>query len=390
MWRIDGVRYYQYVTLILVVLEVTIVMVVVAWLVANAFNDGLLGGFQNLLDIANLVTLVMLVNLVVYIILFHAVSRRNERRYQQAYHDWMKRWAQSYLSNTPPEHIPLEEAVAESHFDYTKSMSRDPRLVRWAQQSGLMRYWYEQLYQRNKLDVLHALEAFGVLGTAEDIPSVLHHTHSDNLDVQMISAKALAQMIFNQPREGRTNNLHTMRDALLRVRLPVFAFEEIFAILDEYSPTVKQVLFQQAELPDNLLLACINSVKSHYEVQFLNDVAHYLPHKNPLVQQAVLGVFATLQQIPSSVYRDVLQMVVSNDKGVRERALSAIQSSPLYRTRLPLWLALGDADWDVRFAAAQILQAYGEAGMQVLQTARERHDRSAGREVAKQLLDAET
>jgi len=386
MWRIDGVRYYQSVLAILIFVEVSVIIALVGMM--TSANIQLISSdfLHTFLVTAVLVTFIMVLNLVIYIVIFQVVSNRSDGIYHQEYHKWSKIWAQAYFTEIIPDDIPVNQAIVEAHLDFTKSVPNRSKMILWAKEHKILDLWYKQVRSRNKIKVLRALEAIGLLGSETDLEMLFKHANSNDLEVNIASTIAIAYLINRLPSSIQDTNIYMLADVLAHSTLPVFVIEEIYRVLELHSQKIKSHLLSNKNLPDNVLLATINAINANYEAHYTDFLGRYIHHENPMIRGAILKLFKALKHIPKGFYRDVLKATQDNDKGVREQALKTLLHLPLFQTRLPLWLALGDQDWWVRHTAADVLKKYGEEGEHVLNTASQNHDTEFGKEIAVEVL----
>ncbi len=389
MWRINGVRYYQSLLAILIFVEISVIIALVALM--TSFNVRIVSSefLTTFLHTAALVTFIMVLNLIIYIVIFHVVSNRSDRIYHDEYHQWSKIWAQAYFTDILPDDMKINQAVADAHLDFTKSIADKTKMILWAKEHKIIDLWYKQVRDGNKIRILRSLEAIGLLGSEIDLDMLFKYANSDNQEIKIASTIAISNSIKHLPSNIQDTNIFMLADVLSRSTLPVFVIEEIYNVLGTNSQKIKSHLLSNKSLPDNLLLATINAINANFEAHYADFLSRHIYHENPMIRQAILKLFVTIKHIPRDVIRGVLLATQDNDRGVREQSLKTILQLPIFQTRLPFWLALGDSDWWVRYTAASILKKYGTEGERVLHTASQAHNSELGKAIASEVLAAD-
>lgn len=386
MWHLEAVRQYQGLVFILILVQIVNLSVLGVWMMRGLVDLQLAAELQQLLRISILVVSGLIVIVVGYTTVAQRLNAWLYTRHDAQYHVWMRRWAQMYVTGEWPAHVPLNRVVTESYLDFLKSSSIQAGNFNPALTEMMRWYWRTQKADRRELRLLIVIEALGWLGDAEDLEFLLAQTTHKRLDVRMMSFVAFARLVAQLPPSLRDQQTLVLATRLKQTTIPAFGIEEIFTLMQEAGAFLKSSLLAEPDVPDEVLIALLHTIQTHYDFAYLDILGDYLSHPNAQVRQIVLQIFAQAQYIPRTVFNQFLYTIFDEEWQVREQALRVMSGIPLHRTRLPLWMALGDAEWAVRYAATCMLATYGEDGVQVLRTASIKHQNLLARQIAAQML----
>ncbi len=387
MWRINGVKYYQFMAAFLLIIEVGVILGFVSLLVLFNLNRVAYSLVQLFLTTSVVIYVMVTLNLVAYVIIFQFFSQRSDARHDKDYHKWLRIWSRANFTNELPDEIPNTLAIRQSFIDFVNSHTFDAKFLKWAAQYQFLSYWRAQLSKHNKENLIDAIASLGLLGDKRDLKALQDFTQSHDLDIAIVSVTAQAQLITRLDDESVSGAIAYLAHTLIQQNLPTFVIEDVYYLLGARNLLLKSYVLSRDTINDNLLLATIHSIAANYESQFANNVGAYFTRSESDVRVAILRLFVRLKYIPENFFKTVLSATRDDNEDVRQQAVKTIQSAPFYRIRLPLWLALGDDEWAVRYSSASVLYDYGKVGQVVLTTASQKHASELGKQMATMILE---
>lgn len=372
MWRLNGIRVFHPILLLITSVELVALLAVSTASLLRPFDTDPL-----LLKWVIGTTLVSNLIIVVFTLLFHAISHYLDLRQRRLYQGWLDRWTALIMDESPPL-LPTHSRLAmRALLDIQQTLSgvESQRLSTIIRGQALQEYWLKQLAARSQSIRLEALEALAVVGLVETLPFILRRFDDPAADIRMASARAAASIIGRLSLAGdlTPDQTRLFSAALVDARLEIEQFEEVILMTEQGAHEVVTWLLSQKHLPPALLQGCIHLVGKLKMEDIAYLITPFVRHSALLLRASALRTFAQLDQIPVDAHSLILHAVTDPNPQVRVQAVAALRHVPFASARLPLWLALADEDWWVRLAAAETAQRIGVNGWRMLKAAASTH-----------------
>lgn len=389
MWRIDGVEYYRVLLFIYIFFQLILIFTISVLMALIPINTSIQSHIPLVLTVMIIVIVLMLTCMVGYVAFFHKLSERKDAYIDAKHRAWLEKWTQAYFAKQPPESVTVDIISARALLELIEVLppAESPLLLQWAEEYGIVEFWVTRLQSSNSYSQLDALEALATLGDVTHLPQIFAMAFKAPQLRQVGAVLTIGSLIPLLPKDIQYDWIVQLSQALITTDLPAAVIESVIAQLDDRISTMVDILLEHDEIPTQVLIATINTIGHFYLANYLDRMVQFITHTDPLIRKTILKAFSTLKSIPNESYNHIIKQIYDEDASVREQAIMTLSTISLPYTRLALWLALGDNEWSVRFAAAQVLRdTYGEQGIQTLQIATLQHKQLVGRQLAADML----
>lgn len=389
MWRINGVQYYRYILLTYIFVQIGLLVTAGSVVALEPFNASINSVLPSILISAIVITVFMLASIVIYIVVFQTLSDRLDKRYEDNHRKWLEIWTQAYFQKTPPEHVEVTMASAKTLLELIDVLPSDDTAIlqTWATEYGIIAFWESRLRSINLHQQIDALEAFATVGTLNHLPEIFELARRNPQLRSTAAMLTISTLIPRIPDDAQDDNIKKLADIIITREFPVVTIESVFAQLEDNMTMLIDCVLADERITTPVLIATINTIGQFYLANYVEELGQYVHNDDPTIRRVTLKAFSNLQSIPKSSYYHIINSIHDEDVSVREQAVMTLATIPLYHSRLPLWLALGDDEWVVRFATAQVLtRVYGNRGFQTLQIASQTHQTEVGRQLATEML----
>lgn len=350
MWRFVGDRLYQLVQLLILTVEViTITVLTVIFALRGPWRP-LTTTEQDVLLIAVILAGVSLVSLTLYILLYHAISKRIEQAEQAQYESWVRRWGGVLLDNGTPPPGPLPQPAVRALIDMRKTLKgesghRIPDLIRTY---SLEKRWLKQLDARRSDLRLEALEVLASMALPETLPPVLEQLNDPSGPVRSLAVRAAAHSLAETPADQVA--LERFVSALLTADLPSAVLEDALFLTGDAAVLLLMRLLALDNLPPRLLVAAVNVAGQIQLMELSARIVKHIDDPQPEVRAAILQTLVRWNYVPQAAVDGVLRCVEDPIETVRVLAVRALALIAQERALPLLWAALADHAWLVQRA----------------------------------------
>jgi hypothetical protein len=386
MWRFVGDRLYEVVQLLILTVDVITVTVLTVIFALRGPWRPLTTTEQNVLLLAVIFTGASLVSLTLYILFYHAISKRIEQAAQAQYQLWVRRWAGVLLEDAALPPGPLPQAAIRALIDLRKTLKGEsgykvPDLIRIY---SLEKRWLKQLGARRPDLRLDALEVLASIALPEMLQPVLEQLTDPSSSIRSLAVRAAAYSLAEIPDDQ--NALECFLSALRTADLPETVLEDALFLTGKAARYLLIGFLAMDDLPPRLLIATVNVAGQLQLMELSAQIGPHIGDPQPEVRTAILQTLIRWNYVPIAAVDGVLHCLQDSVETVRILAVRALALIAQERSLPLLWTALADHSWHVQRAAADALLQYGRTGASVLKDAARHHPDQRAAQMAVQCL----
>jgi HEAT repeat protein len=386
MWRFVGDRLYELVQILILAVEVITIIVLTVIFALRGPRRPLTTTEQDVLLVAVSITVFSLISLMLYIVVYHALSRRIEQSGQAQYQSWVRRWGGVLLEDTALPPGPLPQAAIRALIDLRKTLKGEsghkiPNLIR---AYSLEKHWLKQLNARRSDLRLEALEVLASMALPETLQPVLEQLNDPRRSIRSLAARAAAHSLAEIPDDQAA--LECFLDALRTADLPEAVLEDVLFLTGKAARYLLIGFLAMGDLPPRLLIATVNVAGELQLMELSSQIVSHITDLQPEVRTAILQTLVRWNYVPQSATEGVLHSIEDPTESVRVLAVRALALISPQRAVPLLWAALADHAWLVQRAAAEALLQYGRSGATVLKDAARNHPDQRAAQIAVQCL----
>jgi HEAT repeat protein len=389
VWRRSGDVAFALLFGVAVALE-AIPLGLLTWrLLGRIGEDGEGGPVQGLLVGAIASTVVGLVLVMTYIVLYQYLGARRDAALAERRKTWVARWLQILDGAEPAPEGPLpgeavhallglREILRGAHSEQVAAL-----LVRYGAAQRL-----EHATLRGRMPArLEAIEALASARVPTSLATLARAIEDHQPTVRVAAARAAARTLAAAiDPEVRVEGAVALAHALERGDLPAGIVEEVLVLAEEGAPALVSELLLRDGAPVAALRAALDGVGRLRLLTFAEEVARFLTHADTEVRAAALRATGRLGFLPESAHPAVVGALRDPTEFVRIHATSAARLLPRKQALSVLADGLGDPSWWVRRAAADALALLGAPGLAELGKAARSHPDRFARDMAEQAL----
>jgi HEAT repeat protein len=386
MWRSAGDRLYELVQLLILSVEVVTITVLAVIFALRGPWRPLTPTEQSVLLLAAVLMLLCLGGLTLYILVFHAISKRIERAQQAQYQLWVRRWGSVLLQDGPPPSGPLPPAAEKALIDLRKTLKGESgqKISDLIRSYSLEKRWLKRLNASRPDLRLEALDMLAALALPETLQPVLAQLHDPRRSIRSVAVRAAAHSLAETPNDHAA--LECFLSALCSADLSESVLEDALFLTGDAARYLLIGLLVMDDLPARLLVATVNVAGQLQLMELSPQIVTHLGDPQPEVRSAVLQTLVRWNYVPQSATEGVLKCIKDPVEAVRVLAVRALALIAEEGAVPLLWTALADPAWLVQRAAAQALLHFGRTGASVLKDAARRHPDQRAAQLAVQCL----
>jgi HEAT repeat protein len=395
MWRRYGDALFGLVVIGVVAVETITLGVLSSSFVLQMAGIVPAGRLQGLLITAIVWTAVVLLLLAVYVLAYHYVSARHERRRAVHLEKWTQGWIGAVFGEGPPEGLrrvsrsaAVPKAGVEGALDVLEVIAAEEGelLRQLLEDYGISDALIGKLGSRRLSTRLDALEALSKARLAAAFSTLLELLGHRKPVVRRMAVRAAARTLAAmRPEPDHDRAVEDFVGALETVALPYGVVEEALLLLEVRAPAVIDRVLSRPDPPAPLLRATLETVGRLRLAGLADATATRARHDDPEVRAAALRALSHLGVLPRGAGTAVLASLEDEVEFVRVQAAHAAAFLSPKRALGPLRARLSDSSWWVRRAAAMSLLRVENGSSVLMRIARTHPDRFA-RDMAVQVL----